>query len=105
MFKLTDEQIKEIIEFYGGSKETIFNIEECLNKLNIIDDEEDYLDIVAAVVAQHTTVQLKIKQADNKEQRIKQFRSLDEIIEAELKRKYQNDDHKQNQLIKIYSNK
>jgi len=42
MFKLTDEQIEYIIEFYGGSKKIIENIELQLNLIGVVEDENDY---------------------------------------------------------------
>lgn len=90
MYKLTDEQIDYIIEEYGGSKQLINTIERKLNLLGVIEFEEDYFELVIAIVAQKETVNLKLEGCTTKHQRENVFINIDTIIEMELNRKYNN---------------
>ena len=90
MFKLTEEQIEEIIETYGGTKQIINIIEGKLNLIGVIDEEEDYYEVVASVAAQKETINFNIARYNRKEEKMDNFMSIDEIIELELNRKYNN---------------
>ena len=85
MFKLTDEQINYIIEMYGGTKQSIRAIEKKINLIGVIEDEEDYYEVVASVVFHKETF---LMNAENRNTR--RGMSIDEIIEVELNRKYNN---------------
>lgn len=87
-FILTEEQIDEIIDERGGKKETIKKIEEILNSLNVIQDEEDFLEIIKDVVSQRITNNEEVERCKNKQDAIKKHMSLSEIIAYELERKY-----------------
>lgn len=90
MYKLTDEQINYIIEEYGGSKQLINTIERKLNLLGVVEFEEDYYELVIAIVSQKETNNLKLSSCDTKEERMNTFMNVDTIIELELNRKYNN---------------
>lgn len=109
IFKLTEEQVLEIIELYGGSKETINEIEIKLNLTGLVRLEEDYYELVAATVSQMMSVMEQIKNALDDDDRIRLSMSLDEIIDSELKRKYEifedEELETQIQLAKLYNNK
>lgn len=100
IFKLTDEQIEEIIELYGGSKKIISKIEFKLNFYDIIDDEDDYVEIVKLVVSQHQSIKEQLSHIEGKRSRIECFMNIDEIIDNVLNRQFINMDHKQEQLQK-----
>lgn len=86
MFKLTDEQIVEIIELYGGDKDLITEVERTLNKLAIIDNEEVYYEVICSVAAQVETLELKAKQ----DRKGAADYVLDYVIQAELNRIFNN---------------
>ena len=90
MYKLTDEQIDYIIEEYGGSKQLINTIERKLNLLGVVEDEEDYYELVAAIVSQKETNKFKLSNCDTKTEKMNAFMNIDTIIETELNRKYNN---------------
>ena len=88
MYKLTEEQINYIIEEYGGSKQLINTIERKLNLLGVIEFEDDYYELVIAIVSQKETDKLKLEGCTTREEKINTFINLDTIIEMELNRKY-----------------
>lgn len=90
MYKLTDEQIDYIISEYGGSKQLINTIERKLNLLGVVEFEDDYYELVMAIVAQKETNKLMLEGCTTKEEKINTFINLDTIIEMELNRKYNN---------------
>ena len=96
MYKLTDEQINEIIEQYGGNKKLINTIERKLNLLGVVEFEEDYYELIIAIVAQKETNNLKLSDCETKDEKMRVFMNLDTIINSELNRKYNNfDDSKE----------
>ena len=86
IFKLTEEQIEEIIEMYGGDQNLINDIERTLNKVAVIDNEEDYYEVIGTVVSQIETLELKAEQ----DEKPGASYVLDQIIEEELNRMYNN---------------
>lgn len=104
MFELTEEQRKEIIELYGGSTYIIYKIEQELNNFEIIQNQEDYIEIIESVVAQFETIKLNMSFA-KKQDKLEKFMSLDEIIYTELNRKYDIFEQENCQLKKILTNK
>ena len=88
VFKLSKEQIDDIIEMYGGSKKTIDNIEKRLNLLNIVQTDDDYLEIVTSVLDRKQEINEKLKNNPTKQEAIDIFMTVDEIIAIELERKY-----------------
>ncbi len=90
VFKLTQDQINDIIENYGGSRRLIAMIEHKLNFLGVVLDEEDYFELVTAIVSQKETVNFKLESCTSKSEAVCVFISLDEIIVDELNRKYNN---------------
>ena len=102
MFKLTEEQIDYIIEEYGGSKKLINDIERKLNLLGVIEFEEDYVELVVAIVSQKETNKLKLSNCDTKDEKMNVFMNIDTIIQIELNRKYNNfEDSKESIRIKM----
>ena len=90
MFKLTEEQIIDIIQNYGGSRRLIAMIEHKLNFLGVVLDEEDYFELITAIVSQKETINFKLESCSTKKEAVSVFISLDEIIVDELNRKYNN---------------
>ena len=90
MFKLTDEQTEYIIEYYGGTKKVIENIETLLNLIGVVEDENDYFELMCAIIAQKETIKLKLSGCDNKFDAIGVSMTNMEIILTELNRKYNN---------------
>lgn len=90
IFKLTEEQISEIIELYGGSRKKINEIEAKLNLSGLVRLEEDYYELIAAIVSQIESIKQQLKNVSNMYDKIRLNMSLDEIIYAELTRKYDN---------------
>lgn len=88
MFTLTEEQINYIIEFYGSSKRIIKEIELKLNQLGIIEDEDDYYEIVATVAAQKETIREQLNGCTTKDQVMRIWVSTDKLILFALKEKY-----------------
>ena len=97
MFKLTDEQIDYIVEMYGGTKGSIRAIEKKINLIGVIEDEEDYYEVVANVVSQRETFLMNAKTRNSR-----RGMTIDQIIECELNRKYNNfEDSKDSIKIKM----
>lgn len=97
MFKLTDEQIDYIVEMYGGTKGSIRAIEKKINLIGVIEDEEDYYEVVANVVSQRETFLMNAKTRNSR-----RGMTIDQIIESELNRKYNNfEDSKDSIKIKM----
>ena len=95
MFFLTNEQIEEIIDIYGGDVELINEIQKDLNMLAIIDNEEDYYDVICNIVSQVETFKLQNEQSIKQNGKTINYKLID-IIEVELNRKYNNfEDFKQ----------
>jgi len=90
VFKLTEEQVLEIIELYGGSKKKIDTIEARLNLIGVVKSEEDHYELVASIVSQSESVKEQMRNCSNASDRIERYMSLDEIISSELNRKYDN---------------
>ena len=84
MFKLTEDQMAEVIDLYGGDYDLIIEIERTLNKLAVIDNEDAYYEVICAVVSQIETLELKAKE-DEKDAA---DYVLDYIIQEELNRYY-----------------
>ena len=79
MFKLTEEQMAEVIDLYGGDYDLIIEIERTLNKLAVIDNEDAYYEVICAVVSQIETLELKAKE-DEKDAATQFFRQTDKQI-------------------------
>ena len=90
MYKLTEEQIDYIIEEYGGSKQLINTLEKKLNLLGVIEEEEDYYELIIAIVAQKETNKLDLSRCTTRDEKFDKFINIDTIITAELNRKYNN---------------
>lgn len=88
IFKLTEEQINEIMQNYGATEKLIKNVEKKLNFLEVIEDEEDYFEIIISVVSQKISNNDQVKLCGSKQEASKKFISLDEFILIELNRKY-----------------
>ena len=90
MFKLTEEQIEEILNEYGSSKQFIKIVEQVLNEIDIIQDFDDYYEVVASIAAQKQTIEVKKDEYKRKEDKIRVSMSAETIIINELNRKYDN---------------
>lgn len=90
MFKLTEEQIEEILNEYGGSRQLINTLERKLNLIGVIEEEEDYYELIASIAAQKETVKFDTERYNRREDKENVFMSIDEIIDIELNRKYNN---------------
>lgn len=88
MFKLTEEQINEIVLMYGRPKEEIKEIELKINLIGVVEDEKDFFEIMSAVISQKVSIELQIKQWNDPENMDFIYMSDEEIIETELNRKY-----------------
>lgn len=89
MFKLTEEQINYIIEFYGGSKIIIKNIERELNLIGVV-EEEDYFEIICAVVAQKETLNEELKKCRTVAEVKRVYVANQKLVVNELNRRYNN---------------
>lgn len=89
MFFLTDEQIEEIISMYGGDVELINEIQLDLNKLAVVESEEDYYEVICDIVSQVETYKLQNEQQIKQNGKTIKYR-LTDIIGIELNRKYNN---------------
>ena len=90
MFKLTEEQINYIIEFYGSSKPVIKDIERRLNLLGVIEDEADYFEIVAAVAAQKETIKEQVKGCMSRSEVLSKWVTTNQLSIYALNEKYNN---------------
>lgn len=88
IFKLTEDQINYIIEMYGGSKRLINSIQYKLNMLGVIEEENDYYEMVIAVVDRKQTINEQLKAVTTKKEYFDIFLNIDQIIAIELERKY-----------------
>ena len=102
IFKLTEEQIEEIIELYGGNKQSIGIVERKLNLLGVIETEEDYFEVICSVIAQKETIKSKVDAEETIIGKLAASMNFDQIIELELNRKYNNfEDAKESTRIKM----
>ena len=90
MFKLTEEQINYIVEYYGSSKAVIKDIERRLNLLAVVEDEDDYFEIVAAIAAQKETISEQIKKCTTKSEILNKWVTTNQLIKYALNEKYNN---------------
>ena len=90
MFKLTEDKMNYIIEVYGGSAPIIRDIERRLNLLGIIDNEDDYYEIVATVAAQKETIKEQLKKCTTGDEAMRKCVSTDSLIKYALNEKYNN---------------
>ena len=88
MFKLTDEQVNYIIEYYGSSKPVIKDIERRLNLLGVVEDEDDYFEIVATVAAQKETIKEQMKKCSTPQDVFRYYLSTNQLIIYTLNEKY-----------------
>jgi len=86
IYQLTDEQIAEIIKFYGGDEHLLIKIERLLNIGGLVRNENDFYEIVVNVVSQIETFKLK-QSLDPFYNEAKTY-NLEEIIEQEINRYY-----------------
>ena len=90
MFNLTEEQIEEIIAEYGSSKQFIKVVEQVLNEIDVIQDFDDYYEMIASIAFQKHTIEVKKNEYKRKEDKIRVSMSAETIIINELNRKYDN---------------
>lgn len=84
-FKLNNEQIDEILENYGGTKKTIAKIEKIVNFLEILTDEDEYYEVVAASVSRIESMKIS---AEAKKAGVERYKTSD-IVKYEIIRKFQ----------------
>ena len=87
---LTEGQINYIIEFYGGSKTIIANIERELNLIGIIDNKDDYFEVICSVVAQKEILREELKKCTIAAEAKKVYVANQKLIVNELNRRYNN---------------
>lgn len=90
MFKLTKEQIEEIIELYGGNEDLLNEIEKKLNLIGMANDEEDYYEIIAATAAQVETAFFEYERKKNSEPDLHLEYDIDEILREEIRINHSN---------------
>ena len=101
MYKLTDEQIEEIISDYGQDKAYIEEVERELNMSGMVENEEDYERLVIECVdASHeefvepSELEIEYKKAITTEEDLQFYnRSIGEIVETKLE-EYENEKRK-----------
>lgn len=86
-FKLNNEQIDEIIELYGGTKNLITDIQKRLNMLEIVKDEDDFFEIVAEVVSRIESYKISAEL-----KRTKPHYVINDILKVAVIRKYVDND-------------
>lgn len=86
-FKLNDEQIEEIVELYGGTKNLINEIQKRLNSLDIVKDEDDFFEIVAEVISQIETCRFEANRANSKPHYV-----INDVLKDTVIRKYLGND-------------
>jgi len=89
MFFLTDEQIEEIIQEYGGDIELINDIQKELNRLGVINNEETYYEVISNVVAQVETFEMQNQRLIKGHNKPIEYKLID-VIGVELNREYNN---------------
>lgn len=90
MFKLTEEQIMIIISEYGGNEQLIESIELILNRIEMIDDFDDYYELVCLIAAQYETALLKFNRERKSDENAKLEFNIYEVIKSEILLKYSN---------------
>lgn len=80
MYKLTEEQINEIVSEYGGDALLISDIERELNISGKVDNEVDYEKLVIDCISTYESTQEIIKQKILEEDKEEEFKSLNEIV-------------------------
>lgn len=101
MFFLTDEQIEEIIKEYGGDVELIKEIQMYLNKLAVIETQEDYFDVICNIVSRVETFEMENQRLIKGHNKPIEYKLID-VIGVELNRKYNNfEDSKQETRDKV----
>lgn len=103
-FKLSINQIEEIIELYGVSKSLIKKIEFGLNETELIKDEEDYFLLVCEVISQYLSIGEISKNKSPYEDKVYYYMNLSEIIVQQIAFYYQNfEDDKVENKLKFYN--
>ena len=87
-FTLEQQETTQLTEKYNTKKSFIKRIERRLNKIEIIDNKNDYLYLVEAVLSTYTIINNQVKYFSKDKDKLLIGISLDYIIEYELKRKY-----------------
>ena len=83
-FSLEKDQIVEILENYGGTKELIDDIENIIVAFDVIQYAEDYFEVVAGSVSRVETAKLDAERNNEKANY-----DLKEIVKYEIIRKFQ----------------
>ena len=99
-FKLTSKELDDIVELYGCSRIIILYVENKLNSIGIIENDDEFLRLVISIVFQFENVKQMMKHSTDDIEKV--YMSIDEIVKFELKREYENNDYKMNQIQKIY---
>lgn len=80
MYSLTEEEKKEIIHLYGGSKKTIDTIEILINLAELDLSYEDYTYLVKECVSTHTSILFINKNKNIKNVKMKYYMALGEVV-------------------------
>lgn len=101
-FQLTMPEKKEIVMEYGSSVKTIDKAQTVLNNLDIVDDYEDFVELLSMIAAEVNASHFMSKDSDLKR------KNLSEIIAAAVEFKYSELSDisiEKEQKIKKYFNK
>lgn len=80
MYSLTEEEKKDIIHLYGGSKKTIDTIEILINLAELNLSYDDYIYLVKECVSTHTSVLFINQNKDIRDKKKKSYMALGEVV-------------------------
>ena len=86
IYTLTDEQIKELIQEYGGTISKIKEIERLLNLSGRVRDEEEYLYLVADCLARYVSNRLDVEYETTPAGKQMKYASLNSMVTYSIQR-------------------
>ena len=103
MYNLTEEQIVEIQNDYCDSRQIIIDIAEELNRLNVAQTEEDFIEIVSSTAWQYSAFKMKVLNdiekknvknpvvlniLNNFDDYFEEYAPISSVLQSEIQRKY-----------------
>ena len=103
MYNLTEEQIVEIQNDYCDSRQIIIDIAEELNRLNVAQTEEDFIEIVSSTAWQYSAFKMKVLNdiekknvknpvvlniLNNFDDYLEEYAPISSVLQSEIQRKY-----------------
>ena len=103
MYNLTEEQIIEIQNDYCDSRQIIMDIAEELNRLNVAQTEEDFIEIVSSAAWQYSAFKMKVLNEikkknvknpvvlnilNNLDAYLEEYAPISSVLQSEIQRKY-----------------